>query len=147
MRREIWGKPGRSRASAALKTFLFCCMVHRGAFLHLRDKHPVLSFRFCVLFGAWASEILRFTPPQHWNYKHNPSRPTVYMGSRDQTLVLRLVLQALDWVKCPPSPKILPTPTILSNITFLSQVSAHPSCTCGIFIYMLHVITGMSYHT
>lgn len=30
---------------------------------------------------------------------------------------------------------------------FLPQVSAQPSCTCGIFIYMLPVITRMSYHT
>lgn len=120
------GKPGRSQATATLRLSPSVAWYTEGRSLfpeHLTSRRWASSAFLQVLSGAWrpqirltghwASGILLFPPPQRWDSKHNLSRPAVvYMGSRDQTLVLRPVLQALDWLKCPPSPKILPTPTI-----------------------------------
>lgn len=165
-------KPG----SCHPKTLPFSCMVHRGVFAFSSTPNiseanvqyfpQFLSYFWSLRLTDEAGQPVSLrdppvsTSPVLYNprdYKLSSSHSAVYLSSGDQTLVLKLVQQALDWLKYPPHPHN----TVLyfsfckstcswygficlkSKVTFLSQVSTHLSYTCGISIYMLHVITGM----
>lgn len=145
----------------------------------------MLSFRFCVLSGAWGPQM-QAGEPQGASCFHSPGlglktqsiMPAVcFHGPNPSRPLFTWVLEVRLWSsglfykhlaewnvllarRSSPPPQygslLLTLKNHLlidgficlkSNITFLSQESAHPSCACGIFISMFHVITGMSYHT
>lgn len=170
MQREIWGKAGQKPGYCYPKTFPFCCVVHRGAFTFSRASNISEMSIQCFPSGSVFSPLSLRDPP----VSSSPAGiiNTVYHVLLLFTWVLEIRLSSglfykhlTDWnvllaLRSSPPPQYRSLLLTLKNhllsrwlhllevqSPFLPQVSAHPSCTCGIFIYMLPVITRMSYHT
>lgn len=56
------------------------------------------SRKEAMLVSLWAQEISLTFPPKIWNDKRMTPYLTFYMGSKDQTQVLRLRWQTLHWL-------------------------------------------------